>query len=470
MPITYTNTRPTSAQATHLMSRINALQANVVGGYWRESFTLVTDDQYIGGKITCDRDGNIYVESNNGSVSGVSRRISKYQYDGTIVDEDFILYGSGATGDDTIAELVSMDADENFLWCVNRISATSTSLKKFSLADGSELNEVTTTATVTSPTQSQYTDVALFSDGSICCIYRERGTSPEYKETLFKYNADGTNETEIYSESGSRVGFESSAFDSICVNDNNHVILTIDTASGGSNPIAYRYDSTGTLVDTITNGSGIKDGFTRAKHCFSGNLVIPRDDSIYLNQHLYDQDGTFVTDVDLKPYSLDCTEDENKNLYFSTRSSIFSNAIFRVWKKTYLGGTGAIDQTEFFRYPDPGALTNAESLGTPDGGVAVPATDALQYLTSGKRHSPHHGMLADMREAIETLAPYFLNSATSNAFNVDQEDADNIFNVAIESGQYDWTTPGEVAKQMMRATDFSDMDLVLTELEGASLA
>ncbi len=104
-------------------------------------------------------------------------------------------------------------------------------------------------------------------------------------------------------------------------------------------------------------------------------------------------------------------------------------------------GTSAA-QTTFNSY----TTTTATSLGTPDGGVAVPALAALTAANNNADLVPRH--LIDCRTAIETLAPYFDNPGTGNPYNWTAASADNLFFVAngdrTEYGAtggaaYDWT-------------------------------
>jgi hypothetical protein len=471
MPITYENTRITSAKATDLMARINALESVVGADRYQETNTVIVGPaSYIGTLITCDRSGALYAASNNGTTSGVSRRISKYEYDGTVIDEDFILYGAGATGDGTISQVLAIDADENSLWVVNYISGTESSLKKFDLDTGAEVSEIkrSPTTTATPATAASYSDVQILPDGSVACIYGEEagsfGTSEETK-SVFVYTGGVGTESVVYSYTQSPRLLPRTFITNLCANDAGNLIFTVRLNSG--NPVAYRYSTGGALLDTIPkSGTGTPSnpqGFNYPFHCFVGDLVMAGSGSTLFDEGIYQQNGDYVEDVSIDSSNdqKDCTEDENYNLYFTT-----FGASGTIKKKLYSGGF--LDQSEFYRYPDAGAKTNPESLGTPDGGVTIPASGALQYLTNGTRHRPHYGTLEDMRVAIETVAPYYLNALTGNPYNTTLEDPDNIFGIAILS--YDWTTPGEVPKQMMRATDFSDMDLVLTELEGASLA
>jgi len=99
-------------------------------------------------------------------------------------------------------------------------------------------------------------------------------------------------------------------------------------------------------------------------------------------------------------------------------------------------------EAPFYAY----TTTTKTSLGTPDGGVSVPALQALCQSDKAADICPDH--IEDMRDAIETLAPYYINAATGNPFNWTASSADNLYYVAMgdrtEYGAtggaaYDWT-------------------------------
>lgn len=104
--------------------------------------------------------------------------------------------------------------------------------------------------------------------------------------------------------------------------------------------------------------------------------------------------------------------------------------------------SASLSQTTFNSY----TTTTATSLGTPDAGVSIPALAALTAANNNADLVPRH--IIDMRDAIETLAPYFDNPATTNPYNWTAASSDNLFYVAngnrTEYGAtggaaYDWT-------------------------------
>ena len=119
-----------------------------------------------------------------------------------------------------------------------------------------------------------------------------------------------------------------------------------------------------------------------------------------------------------------------------------------------------VEQTEFFAYTSGGRV----SLGTPDGGVSVPALSALCPAPTGVGAlvCPNH--ITDIRTAIENLAPYFVNAITGNLFNFTDESADNLYYVAMGDrtkygatggARYAWTRTLE----QMKGTPTYDIDI-----------
>ncbi len=85
----------------------------------------------------------------------------------------------------------------------------------------------------------------------------------------------------------------------------------------------------------------------------------------------------------------------------------------------------AVSQTGFFGY----ALASKTSLGTPDGGIHVPADNAL--CTAGAALVPNHIM--DMRAAVERIVSYhyWKNPATNQSYNWTANSPDNLYFVAM---------------------------------------
>ena len=131
----------------------------------------------------------------------------------------------------------------------------------------------------------------------------------------------------------------------------------------------------------------------------------------------------------------------------------------------------SIDETTFYSY----TTTAATSLGTPDGGVSVPALAALTPANNNADLVPRH--IIDMRTAIETLAPYFTNAVTGNPFNWTASSADNLYYVAMgdrtEYGAtggaaYDWTrTEAEMEGDYCYSIDIGEIDETVSLLEAS---
>ena len=120
-------------------------------------------------------------------------------------------------------------------------------------------------------------------------------------------------------------------------------------------------------------------------------------------------------------------------------------------------------QTEWYRYPTPGSGVGNVSLGSSNYGVSVPATNALQGYV------PHYFELRDVRDAIESICTDYLNPDTGVAYTT-TAGSNNIFRVAIDSGQDDWTTPTVTHGDAITDEHWNDIELVLTQLEASELA
>lgn len=105
-----------------------------------------------------------------------------------------------------------------------------------------------------------------------------------------------------------------------------------------------------------------------------------------------------------------------------------------------------VAQTVFYSYWRDGGLWTATPLGTPDGGVSVPEDNALCDIgdeETGSLVSPN--IVADIREAIETLAGRFANPATGLQWNWEaEEDAEdhNLYHEAMTAALADGRSYG----------------------------
>lgn len=131
------------------------------------------------------------------------------------------------------------------------------------------------------------------------------------------------------------------------------------------------------------------------------------------------------------------------------------------------------DQTEFFSY-DPGAV----SLGTPDGGVAVPSLDALQFDAAPFGTLLSAEVLENTRDAIEALAPFYINVDTSNPFDWTAASAENLYFKAVDLSDYggagtdyDWQeTKAELEGQAPKSRDIGEIKDCITLLEASAVA
>lgn len=120
-----------------------------------------------------------------------------------------------------------------------------------------------------------------------------------------------------------------------------------------------------------------------------------------------------------------------------------------------------ISETTWHRYPTT-TIGDKVSLGIPDGGVSIPALTALEDEIQRKNY------VVDLHDAIEAVLVYWKNAVTGNAFNWTPSSADNLYNVAVEPGTYDWKTSGAFGTQV-RETFIDEIDLCLTKLEASDL-
>jgi len=131
--------------------------------------------------------------------------------------------------------------------------------------------------------------------------------------------------------------------------------------------------------------------------------------------------------------------------------------------REYVSDIAPGDLTTWYRYPTPQSDTGKVSLGTSDYGLSVPADNALQG------YPPHYFELRDIRDAIETVCVNYENPATNAAYTI-TAGTNNIFRVAIDSGQDDWTTPSVTHGYAITDEHWNDIELVLTQLEASELA
>lgn len=151
-----------------------------------------------------------------------------------------------------------------------------------------------------------------------------------------------------------------------------------------------------------------------------------------------------------------------------------------LWKRQITFDTFDGEQTEWWRYTSVGAF----SLGVPDGGASVPALQALRRVTAFQRSTQTfvtlpvttHGtdilsrfQIVDIRDALEKLAPAYVNLATLNPYNWTPNSPDNLYFATFRT-DFDWTRSADE----MFGTDTYDIDInevvqVIQRLQVSSL-
>jgi hypothetical protein len=113
------------------------------------------------------------------------------------------------------------------------------------------------------------------------------------------------------------------------------------------------------------------------------------------------KNGTVISGIDVGTIDIKGTRYYNDQVYVVTNDSSTSKLwVFDadgdiVVTKLLFANSAGDTQTTFYRHPNRGVTTGKVSLGTPDGGVAIPS------LTSLTGYRPSVFELTDMRTAIE---------------------------------------------------------------------
>lgn len=123
------------------------------------------------------------------------------------------------------------------------------------------------------------------------------------------------------------------------------------------------------------------------------------------------------------------------------------------WIKSWkMEQAGSCEQTEWLAYLRNGTT---QSLGTPDGGVSIPALDALDRGTLNAQLEPNH--IIDMRDAVETLAEYYgydwTDASATNLYFSAMGDRTKYG--ATGGAKYDWTR----TREQMLLTPTYDIDI-----------
>ena len=124
-----------------------------------------------------------------------------------------------------------------------------------------------------------------------------------------------------------------------------------------------------------------------------------------------------------------------------------------------------LPQSEFFAYPTVD-ISDAISLGTPDGGIAIPDLDALAPAPDGNAALVCSKQITDIRDAIEALAANYTNVVTGNPFDWDDESTDNLYYVAmVGEGEYDWQRPTLTVGDPTYAEDIEELWYCIAKLD-----
>ncbi len=256
-------------------------------------------------------------------------------------------------------------------------------------------------------------------------------------------------------------------------------ILTIHTSSAVGSFIIAKYTSSGVVISGSFGGS---DYITTTlsptvasylcqvfKHLVSGNIIAQVNNTFgsYSASGSVNFEGSLAANSsrELSVFSDIFIVDTfvNGAAGNTARVNIYDKDL--VFVRSFIlnhHDASTATQKEFFSYPTPASDTGKVSLGTPDAGLSIPANTALQGLR------PHYLELRDMRTAIESVATGYENPATSSAYTT-SAGVNNIFHVAIDSGQDDWTTATVTHKDRIREDYYNDIALVLTQLEQSAL-
>lgn len=466
MPIDYTGTRPTSAQATALMRRIN-----------------VVEDFDISGAVTSSQIAYIHYDTSSGNIY--------LQMDNTNDSAHVIIIDQSLNYISTIPSPAGYDGQAKGIFMYNGdiynrlIIGGVTKFMKYASGGWTDLPTANTefyNDGGISPSHQMTSDDA----GSFYTTIIETNPSTGISDgKLLTFNSSGVLIASAYLNiSGEFSGTYPVQRCVIAIDDDGNLLTKVTTnRSGAVEGWFFRYTTAGVLVQNsftdIIPVDMLKDTYTG-----NSGLYVDLTTGVFFRQQSGDTDrfnknGTAKTSIGISRLS----KDNDLDTIFYEPAGAQPSAYFTISKADFDGVfVDSADiypieydrtpyvQSTFYRYPDRGLTTNEETLGTPDAGVSVPASGALLTLTNGDIHRPHYAELDDMRIALRAVAPFYINAVTGNDFVSSGVSADNIFTVAIDAGQSYWTTPTVGSRERMRVTDFSDIDLVLETLEASALA
>ena len=296
---------------------------------------------------------------------------------------------------------------------------------------------------------------------------------PEYVAgySLWLIESDGLSASEILfiADIVSPSDGDEVKFDSVHSVGGQNVALTIYKHNEYS--IVKEYTDAGVLVSTISQPTthtlgptstfsdsyNVIDSYAIDEDIVFTNVIVDVATEAYIKA-AYKGDGAFLGQVVSDTHYNDMTgwhaAGDGMSLFYATDPSSGNSKIYKITKDTAF----LANQTDWYRYPTPASDTGKVSLGTPDLGVSTPVAGAL----SG--YKPHYFELRDIRIAIEAVAVLYENPDTTAAYTT-SAGANNIFRIAIDSGQDDWTTPTLSHGARISDEHYSDIELVLDQLE-----
>lgn len=426
-----------SAQTAGFMRRINALENEVSYAVGSDSSLLPDTQQQIG----CDMSANVYTGGGT-----ASKGLNKTPYDLSSLTE-IVTYGSDS---DQVGIITSIGGSADGIWVGNLYDESGYGLKdariqKFDTSGS--LQETITKLATSSTAYWSFNNIEVFPDGSIM-VTRAKTTGAGFTDRdIITYDSDGSNPTTILSYT--------SGLDPAIMSSNIYEVYSVEQSTGECTV----YDISGTYIRDFNIGSitaGSIFTFVNPSRFMVNDFSSPIDAvDFYTDNGVLLTSDVEITDAPHGGQMYHSVINEIGDIYTAHRHS----------GSYYIGDASGIStspQTTWYQYPTPSTDTGKVSLGTVDYGVTVPTDTALQGFR------PHYFELRDMRDAIESVSTDYENPATNNAYTL-TAGADNIFRVAIDSGQDDWTTPTVTHADRIREDYYNDIELVLTQLESSSL-
>jgi hypothetical protein len=459
---------------TRLMRRINALEK--VGESINTGVQVLAPDgvddldNWEGGTQSptdwrLGEDGNVYslhglIE--DGGIAVSYYYVRKYSIDGTFIAQFGNYYPDEADPVDRrfAGDLgITADADGNFYLRGNKLAGRIGLIRRFD-SSGVLVNEweIGSAFTTTDAQDIQVRGSYIFA----LTTGDNRGdrlgiTDPAdtWYTKVIRWDLDGSNRTEILSteRDSSHPGTLPTYKRSLSVHENYYFWIVPAPDLGGSS--ISLYDADGELVSS--------EAISPWGNSFHNRATIGLDNTYWKlaiggyrqYTHLGDATGRVVLSVHTHPF-----EDQfgvvNWHLGAGTSPGRAR------WFKAF----GI--QTTFYKYkPEP------ESLGTPDGGIAVPALNAFSITY----HIMAAQIIEDMRNAIEALAPFYENEITEEPFNWTNSDEDNLYSIAVDTTdygdtgtQYDWhRTKAQMYDKFPVSRDIGEIEDCVTLLEASDL-